>query len=917
MKNIFLLSLGFLLGSTLLAQPNRNASPFDPEDDALLRLKWETERLADPVTGRIPAGARMEELEFATQLPSLQSATQSRALSAVRSRGPWNLGGRTRAVAIDVTDENIILAGTANGGIWRSTDGGAHWTRVSPLSQNPAITHIAQDTRPGHTNTWYATTGEGYGASSSGTGAYYLGGGMYKSTDGGVTWSVLTSTNSNTPHTFDNIWDLSWRVVTDPSDTVNDVVYASTYGAVFRSVNGGTSWTVDRGNNSGSSYSYFSDVAITSQGTVYATLSSDGPSGGIWRKDKALGWAEITPPDIDTAVFDRIVIGINPSNENEVYFLGQVLYHGKRCTNYKGEEEWNSLLKYTYLSGNGTGTGGQWQDLSDHLPQDSTSQLGNFNAQGGYNLIVKVHPADPNTVFIGGTNLFRSTDGFTSDSNIVLIGGYDPTSTIPFYRNYPNNHSDQHQLVFYASDPNRMIQANDGGLYKTDNNLDSAVQWQSLSNGYVTGQFYSVAIDHGSAPNDIIMGGAQDNGTWFTRDTNLTQPWNQPGFGDGGYCAVEDGHAFYYMTRQEGRLGRYQLDSLGNVLSFRRIDPIGGDNYLFISPFTLDPNQQNRMYMPAGSRLWRNDSLDIIPLTGQYDTISTGWNMFTDSVAGAKISAVTACKSPAGRVYYGLNNKRVFRMDNADTNTPTVTEITGTSVFPASGNVSCIAVDPNDGDHVLLCFSNYKVYSLYESVDAGVTWTKVGGNLESTVAGTGAGPSVRWVSIVPLPTGNFYLAATSVGLFGAQQLNGTNTVWVNLSPDEIGYTVCDMIDVRPSDGTAFIATHGSGIYELNTSLVSDQITSVQPVKDPFAMVASVYPNPTSGGFHVRYTLQSSQLISLRVLDQQGRVVDQSKEMFQGRGEHIQGWDGRWAPGTYFVHIHGSITGDAVCTLIIR
>ena len=144
------------------------------------RAEWETLRLADPTTGTIPSGIRTRELAFSTSLPQYSSSSLARMGAAFFSRGPENMGGRTRAIAIDVTDENIFFAGSVNGGLWRSTDAGASWTLVSSLNQNPAITSITQDRRPGHTSTWYYTTGEGLGASSGASGAYYLGNGVFK-----------------------------------------------------------------------------------------------------------------------------------------------------------------------------------------------------------------------------------------------------------------------------------------------------------------------------------------------------------------------------------------------------------------------------------------------------------------------------------------------------------------------------------------------------------------------------------------------------------------------------------------------------------------------------------------------------------------------------------------------------------------
>src|SRR5436189_3351291 len=98
------------------------------DDDAEARYRWELARLADPATGKIPEHIRAKELELAALLPVIQPVSDGagRLLSTSNfiSRGPWNVGGRTRAIAVDVTDENIIFAGSVNGGLWRSTDGG-------------------------------------------------------------------------------------------------------------------------------------------------------------------------------------------------------------------------------------------------------------------------------------------------------------------------------------------------------------------------------------------------------------------------------------------------------------------------------------------------------------------------------------------------------------------------------------------------------------------------------------------------------------------------------------------------------------------------------------------------------------------------------------------------------------------------
>jgi len=843
------------------------------------RAEWETLRLADPTTGTIPSGIRTRELAFSTSLPQYSSSSLARMGAAFFSRGPENMGGRTRAIAIDVTDENIFFAGSVNGGLWRSTDAGASWTLVSSLNQNPAITSITQDRRPGHTSTWYYTTGEGLGASSGASGAYYLGNGVFKSTDGGLTWNVLSVTSTNTPQTFDDFFDISYKVVTDPSDLVNDVVYVACYGAVFKTVNGGSSWSLELGSTS--QFSYTTDVDVTSSGVVYATLASDGGQKGIWRKDPSLGWFSISPPGWDVGTFGRVVLGINPSNENEVYFLGETPAMGKMKKNWKGDQEWNSLWKYTYVSGNGTGIGGLWTDLSANIPFDS-SQLGNFNSQGGYDLLVAVHPTDPNTVIIGGTNLFRSHDGFTTSNNTAYIGGYDSLATIPIYDDYPNHHPDQHGLVFAPSNPDKVFQSNDGGIFFTNDIRTSPVVWQSLNNGYTTGQFYTVAVDHASPGNDIIIGGTQDNGTWFTNTSNAMQPWTQPGLGDGSHCAIDDGHQNYYMSRQEGRIGKFSLDASGNVLSYRRIDPIGASGYLFINPFILDASNTNRMYLGAGTRIWRNDSLNSISLTNEWDTISTGWTLLPDSVitAGAKVTCLATGGSPTNRLYVGTSKRSIYRIDNPESMSPVMTEISST-IMNSAGYVSCIAVDPNDPDKIIASFSNYNIYSLFYTTDAGLNWQRIGGNLEATSTGAGDGPSVRWVSIAPTASGNVYMVGTSIGLYGTNNLNGLSTVWTHVATNEIGNIVVDMMDFRASDGLLVIGTHGAGTFSTN---LTDTLFTKLELAPLLKSGIEVYPNPVWNDFYVRYELKKSVGVNFTLFDVQGKMVLSLSKGIQKEGK---------------------------------
>ena len=166
------------------------------------RLEFDWLRLKSPHTNTIPVGIQKRALEFSKSIPNyneinigLRRAKSSNTSLECKTRGPYNVGGRTRALAIDIADSSTFIAGGVSGGIWRSSDGGATWKKMTKPNQLHSVTSIAQDTRVGHRNVWYATTGEGRGNSAGARGAPYRGDGIFKSTDNGYNWSLIASTS--------------------------------------------------------------------------------------------------------------------------------------------------------------------------------------------------------------------------------------------------------------------------------------------------------------------------------------------------------------------------------------------------------------------------------------------------------------------------------------------------------------------------------------------------------------------------------------------------------------------------------------------------------------------------------------------------------------------------------------------------
>ncbi|OJJ22122.1 hypothetical protein BKI52_08780 [marine bacterium AO1-C] len=860
---IFFLIISFTF-KVFARQPKQYQST---QDNPYARVYYETHMLASPSTGQIPYNIREKELLYALSLDSkLQPQFQQDktgnggggsagtfTIIPWKSRGPYNLGGRTRALALDKTDENIILAGGVSGGVWRSTDRGITWTKTTGSSERHNITHIAQD--PNNTNIWYYVTGEARGNSAGAGGATYRGNGIYKSTDGGLTWVLLSSTAAE-PTVFggaQNKFQYNWRIAVNP---INSDVYAAAWGGIYKSTDQGNTWTqVLNGGGIASGTARYSDISISSQGVLYATLSSSGiPDKGIFRSTNGNNWVDITPSTLP-ANFERIVLDIAPSDENTIYFFASTPGNGTND---------HSLFKYIYNvgQGNGDGTsnnGGNWTDLSGNLPAFG-GEVGNLD-QANYNQVISVKPDNAQVVFLGSTNLYRSTDGFASKNNIRWIGGYSPQND---FSQYPNHHADIHTLIFAPSNPQLMLTGHDGGLSITTNNLGTngaphPVTWISLNNGYLTSQAYTVALDPVTVDDARLLAGFQDNGKWFSDEMNETKPWREEiGGGDGGFVAIVPNQNIRYISTQEGKVARVEGTNIESPTQAHHVYPAAATGQIFINPFELDPNNYNRMYYPAGTSLWRHDSVQ---------TINTGWNpnggtndQGWQKIAQAEIStgtitALAASKRfPQNRIYYGTDDGQIYRLDNAHRN-PTRTDISTGKGLPANGYVNCLAIDPTDANQVFAVFSNYGVQSVFYSTNGGDSWTPIGGNLEENSDGSGNGPSVRWIAIHY--AGNrskSYYVATSVGLCSTSFLDGTNTQWQQAAPGVIGNVVVSMVKSRGIDGKLVAVTHGNGIYEANVGKPTEATLGEFSPK-----VASVGEDITLTGFNFDNTLANNKI----------------------------------------------------------
>jgi len=840
------------------------------------RAEYFFRMLRDPKTNRIPASIRQKELEFAKKLNAANLSLKKTTASNLnwKEAGPNDVGGRTRALAVDVTDPNTIIAGGVSGGIWKSTNNGTSWSLKSSPSTILSVTSIAQDPRQGFTNTWYYTTGELQGSESdAGFTAYFSGNGIYKSTDNGETWQVLPSTFSANFTLYESPFDFTLRIIVNPAN--GSIFVASDNFGIFRSTDGGDSFSIVLG---GVNEHRYSDIAAASNGNLIAVISDPGGSAvptnqpGVYTStDNGDNWNDITPLDYPQTSA-RGVLATAPSNADAAYLL---LFTGE---NISTDQEDVRFFKFDV----GTGLS---EDRSNNLPAFGRTG-GTLNTQGSYDMAIAVKPDDENFVLIAGTSLFRSTDGFasqSSDSVNTWIGGYGLFS---FF--YPNFHPDVHSYAFDPTDPNKMWWGTDGGLsYTTDitnTNYSQNFPWIDKNNGYNVTQFYTITIPDISGDNRI-MGGTQDNGTpYFTFDGANSSPSTDVSSGDGAFCYFGKNSAYtsYYL----GTVFRLKYDAQNkpDFNQWSSIKPAGGSDQLFIDPFAVDPNNEDVMYYLAGDVIWRNNSLSTIPDFNQ-DTTSTGWTKLNNLTVpnGYLISTLAISKTPANILYYAASSytgvPKIFKLTNSTTAVSGADDIS----IPAaqSGSyVHSIAVNPDNADEIIVVMSNYNIIGLYHSIDDGQSYEAVEGNLQGD--NQNPGPSMRCASILPGDNGNTYFVATSIGLFSTSTLDANNTTWTQEGQSVMGDVIVDYVVSRKSDGRIVAGTHGRGAFVGSSGAVG--------VEDNLAKIAKYnldqnFPNPFNPSTTIRWSLAQSGNVKLKIYDITGKEVTTLVDGYRNAGSY--------------------------------
>jgi hypothetical protein len=789
---------------------------------------YEFNMLVDPATGRIPREAPILAANAAIKAKPFKPAPYAQLTPAeltVVPRGPNNLGGRTRALGIDKRNAQIMMAGSVSSGLYRSINGGTTWTRVAPIGQIHNVTSLAQDTRAGFEDTWYYGTGEAVGNSAS-IGSSYLGNGIWKSTDNGLTWAPLAATVT-TLETFSSGFDYVHRITVDPT---NGNVYAAAGNVISRSTDGGTTWATVLGTLANNRYT---DVIVTPTGRIYASFHGADTNEGVWTSTTGASgsWTKIagtisavrTPSSWNApAGYGRVVMAYAPSNPDVVYFL----YWNNTTSSCTGVAAPEARM-YKYVQSTNTFT-----DLSANLPDEAGCSNGNdpFAVQTGYDLLVTVKPDDENTVYIGGTNLYRSTSGFTNTTATKRIGGYNSPAS---YALYPNHHPDQHIAVFAAGDNTTIYSGNDGGIQKADATAATVV-WTPLNNNYVTYQYYYADIDpaNGSA---ALLGGAQDNGTTTVQTgANFSSVFGGDGCGVGIMSYTSATSFNILASSQSGNIVRLTAPSSGFTIT-----PTGLASSAFVTYFNLDQDNTNYLYFAGNTVLYRTRIARTIS-GGAVSGSATGWEIvpFVPVTSPVTAPGTIQCMSSSRnttygaaytasdanrKLYIGTTTGRVFRL-----NDPAFTTSAAVIITPpgAAGVCSSIAVNPFDDNEIMVTYANYGVVSVYQTSNANAavpTWTAIEGPATGAVNLGSARASI----ITKIGATKTYLVGNSTGLYSTQTLSGATTVWDRVGTNEINYALAANMRLRTSDNRIVLGTHGNGMFELQLAAAVN--ISSQPV----------------------------------------------------------------------------------------
>ena len=687
--------------------------------------------------------------------------------------GPGNIGGRTRSILIHPTTPATMWAGSVGGGIWRTDDAGASWSPVDDFMANLAVTSLVMD--PLNPDLMYAATGEGFGNLDA-----LRGGGLFRTTDG-TNWTHVASTSGPG-------WSDVNRLAVSANGTV---LLAASRSGIRRSIDPARAvWQTVLSAAVGDIKFHPSDPTKAVAGSL--------SSGSAWfSTDGGATWVKSTHPGVWSGRVEVCYAAASPAT---VYASVDV-NNGEIWRSVDGGK---TFAKRSTLNPDG----------------DQASYLGD---QGWYdNVIWAGDPANADLVLVGGIDLWRSTD---AGNHLVDISTWWDSASA---------HADHHAIVAhpdYDGVSNKTVFfGNDGGVYRADDvttvgndaNVPRVAGWNELNNTYAVTQFYGAA---GNASTGIIIAGAQDNGTLAFDPATGSEEWKQIFGGDGGFCCADANNASVFY-------GEYVFLNIHRNTDSATTDDTTGDRYisgqfwnavigdwdwkhppfripdafnqraLFIAPFTLDPNDSNRI-LAGGESLWRTNDAQA-PNT---PTSGPRWTKIKPP-SNSAISAIAIAPGDSDHVWVGYADGEVGRSLNATANTPAWTRIDGPGPNQLRTGRFChqISVSPHDNTTILVAFGGFASSNLWRSDNGGGSWTDIAGNLPRA--------PIRAVAIHPQQADWFY-AGTEVGVFASEDRGAT---W---SPTNEGPANVSVDDLFWMGERLICVTHGRGLWEIDLSASAD------------------------------------------------------------------------------------------------
>ncbi len=829
-------------------------------------------RLKANSDGVIPIEAVLNAREAVNSRKAARQAAANTTL-LWQEMGPDNAGGRTRAILIDKDNSNLIYAGGVSGGLWKSTNGGNSWNIIDGTDrlEFSGVVSICQTSN----GDIYFGTGEGstsnLGGTSNGATAF-IGGGIYKSTDGGNSFSQLPSTAPSnfisTNFDFSAVTELAAHQ-TDPN-----TVYAATRGGLKLSKDGGTTWTTEATGE-------FFDVEVNTDNSVFASkyntvyFSEDGNPG-------TFNSLPSVPLTFGGGAYGRIELAISPSDANYIYAI---------YSNQGGLGRYKGIYR-------STDKGQSWELILPGWSGSTPPVYNIFNEQANYAMTIAVDPQNKDRVIIGGLDLWE----FEYGVGIEPISYWAVSDYVDFYV-----HADQHDIVFDPNNPNRFFIGNDGGVYRTD---DNGVNFSSINRGYGVTQFYTVDY----SKDGKVIGGTQDNGTQFVDFGNPASELAsfEVSGGDGGYTQISYINPDILFTESQNGSARRSADggvTTGTIENFLGDTMLGlyetaqsegaGFFATFINPMHLweqvdaDGNPvDTSMFFAATTEIYSSSSDYCVYMTKQAldFSITPTWFQVTPKYS-SPIERISV-SSDGNHMFFSRGNS-LYRTDNLNLNSDTITDtykfldVGSTAVIDSGDNVDAvvstisisssgfqntitdIAVDPNNNDNVVVTVGGYSnithVFKSTNATSANPTFTSIQGNLPQMPV---------YSAVIDVHNSNNIIIGTEFGVWSTT--NGSS--WT-LEDNGLPIVPCHMLRQQylPGDnkGVIYVGTHGRGIFRSsNTSSVFD--FSEDEGENSIDLL-SIYPNPAES--YVNVELSSDvQDFDISIIDLMGKEVYSSTKM---------------------------------------